>query len=408
MRIPIIGIFLIYVVGLLIDYYIFCDIKKRAKSRYRALYLKIYGVTTVAFFIYVTVTLCAPRNSENLSLLPIMWALYSCATIYIGKLIYLICSLIGRIFARIPGAKNHGIPVGVVLGLCTFCSFWYGTIVTRHRIVVNNLEIASNRVPKDFHGFKILQFSDAHVGTWGSDTTFVSRLVDSINAQKPDLILFTGDIVNRQTSELAPFLKVFKRLSATNGVYSVLGNHDYGNYIKWNNPGEQEANNILLASWESQMGWNLLNNDHRYIYHGSDSIAIIGVENWGEPPFPQLGDLAAAYPTTKSGNSLNDSVFKVLMTHNPVHWDKVVTKTSNVDLSLAGHTHAMQVMFKIGDHKWSPAALKYKRWGGLYKADKKPIYLYVNIGAGEVGFPARIGAAYPEITTFTLKHSENE
>lgn len=408
MRIHAIVIFLAYILCLGIDLYIFCDIRKRANQRFRLLYQGIYLLIAILCYASLTFAFNLPLRSESSSILPMMWIFYSFASIYIGKVIYMLSSLIGRIFSK-KGGKNHGIPIGAFLGCAVFAFIWYGALVTRYQIVVNNVEIASKRVPKEFDGFKILQFSDTHVGTWGNDTTFISSLVDSINAQKPDLILFTGDVVNRQTSELAPFMKIFCRLSAPHGIYAVHGNHDYGGYVDWSTEGEYYANLALLANWTKQMGWTMLNNDYRYIHLNNDSIAVIGVENWGEPPFNQLGNLSAAYPNSGPDNNLNDSTFKVLMTHNPVYWDESVTKLSNVDLSLAGHTHAMQMMLKFGDWKWSPSVFKYKKWGGLYKADNgKPMYLYVNIGVGEIGFPARIGAAYPEISTFTLKHSDNE
>lgn len=289
---------------------------------------------------------------------------------------------------------------------------WVGALDTREQIRINTVNLTYKKLPKSFNGLKIVHFSDMHLGTWGNDTAFVSKLVNEINAQKPDLILFTGDFVNRRTDEMLPFVSILKRLKSKYGTFSVLGNHDYGSYVKWNTEADYNANLALMDSLNSAMDWKLLKNKSLYINNGTDSIVIIGVENWGEPPFNQVGDLIGSYPSDdKKGKGLNDNAFKILLTHNPEHWRQIVTQQSNIDLSLSGHTHAMQTMLKIGNWQWSPAAWRYKDWGGLYKhtsKDGNPMNMYVNIGVGEVGFPARIGAAKPEITVINLSSSDAE
>lgn len=404
MRIPVLMIVVVYLLSILTDLYIFFDIRRYASARRKPLYERIYAVVSFVLIVAVTVAFCLPRRSAESSIIPLMWIFYSYLSIYFAKILYVVCSAVGRLFAG--GRKrrhNHGVLVGAVLGCAFFIIMWWGVLFTRNEIHVERVDVVSERLPKGFDGFRIVQFSDAHVGTWGQDTVFVSRLVDSINAQRPDVIVFTGDIVNRSTSELEPFLTTLARLKAPGGVYSILGNHDYGDYMEWNSPAERDANNALLAEWERQMGWTLLNNEHRFLHAGNDSIALIGVENWGDPPFPQYGDLMSAYPANDRGLHLKDSNYKILLTHNPAHWAEEVTKISNIDLSLAGHTHAMQSMVRIGDWKWSPAVLRYKLWGGMYSDVSGRMNMYVNIGAGEVGMPSRIGAAYPEITVFDFR-----
>ena len=213
--------------------------------------------------------------------------------------------------------------------------------------------------------------------------------------------------MNRNTEELRPFLNVLSRLDAKDGVISVLGNHDYGDYMHWDSEKERAANLSLLNDWEKEMGWDLLNNEYRVLKNGNDSIAIIGVENWGEPPFHQYGNLKESYnPSGDSARDLNDDNYKILLSHNPEHWNREVTKISNIDLTLAGHTHAMQSEIRLFGCKWSPAVLRYPLWGGLYSrqnVDGSLSQLYVNIGCGEVGIPARFGSAYPEITEITLR-----
>lgn len=284
---------------------------------------------------------------------------------------------------------------------------WWGALVTRHQINIVNITYVSDRLPESFDGYKIVQISDLHVGTWGEDTGFISAFVDSVNAQHPDLILFTGDIVNRQTTEMAPFLSVLTRLKARDGVYSVLGNHDYGDYINWPTPQDKAENMALMKAWQRQIGWRMLNNETVDIINGGDTIKLIGVENWGEPPFRQYGHLTDAYPISRdSVCNLMDHRFKILMTHNPEHWRRESSEISNIDLTLSGHTHAMQMAIEIGSFRWSPAIFKYEEWGGLYRRNNRngnPVDIYVNVGAGEVGMPFRLGAAKPEITVITLR-----
>lgn len=240
-----------------------------------------------------------------------------------------------------------------------------------------------------------------------NDTSFVADLVDRVNSLHPDLIVFTGDIVNRKTDEIEPFLHTLSRLSAPDGVFSILGNHDYGDYVDWKDPADREENNRRLAHYQDSIGWTLLNNERRYIVRGNDSITLIGVENWGDPPFPVYGSLEKALSASRDSlYHQNDSRFKVLLTHNPEHWNQEVSHSTNIDLTLTGHTHAMQMMISLGNWKWSPAKYRYEQWGGLYERlnDRgRTVRMYVNIGSGEVGMPSRLLSAYPEITLLRLE-----
>ena len=409
MRIPLLAAVLLAVFAVVSDLYILKDIRQYSSARHRRVFSRVYTVFMVLCWILVAVTLCFPKRSEEHSILGLMWMLFTTLSIYIPKFLYCICSLMGRLFSR--KGVNRGALVGVPVALLVFIVIWWGCLFTRHDIVVNEVDVVSDKLPESFDGFEVLQFSDAHVGTWGTDTAFVSKLVDSINNRKADLILFTGDIVNRRSSELDPFVKIFSRLKAPYGVYGVHGNHDYAGYVTWKNPGDANKDVARLDSMMRVMGWKILNNHTGFVAKDNDSIVVIGVENWGEPPFNQLGDLGKSYPEDAGKlHGLNDGMFKILLTHNPEHWSQVVTKISNIDLSLAGHTHAMQCMIKIGDWKWSPSKYRYEQWGGMYSdtaKDGNPMNLYVNIGVGEVGFPARIGAAKPERTLFRLHTKKN-
>ena len=361
--------------------------------------------------------LILPKRSQDHSLQAPMWLLYTFMSIYIPKIFYIIVSFVGAGISRIialcrrvsHSSYRYPVVIALATALFTFGVMWWGIISTRHDIVVNHVTINSPKMPKSFEGFRILQFSDAHVGTWGNDTTFVSRLVDEINAQDVDLILFTGDIVNRCSKELDPFLPVFARLHAPHGVYAVLGNHDYGGYMDWEHPGDANKDVDRLKKMMKSINWTVMCNTTEFVKVDNDSIVLIGVENWGEPPFKQLGDLGKSYPDDpKNFRGLNDDMFKILLTHNPMHWSSVAVDISNIDLSLAGHTHAMQMMLKVGSWQWSPSKFRYEQWAGLYETKAKDgtnMSLYVNIGCGKVGFPARILAAKPELTIFTLTNS---
>ena len=419
MRLPFFFVILLFVVAILIDLYILRDINRFISLKNRKRWKIGYFISMIIGYGLLVAVMCMPVRDESSDILPVMWLLYSFLTIYISKIVYALISLITRLCSFISRGRirerryerdikkgNVGVKIGMILAFCTFFLLWWGVFFTRREIQVNQVTITSAKLPAAFNGYKIVQFSDAHVGTWGNDTTFISKLVDRINGLKPDMIVFTGDIVNRRTDELQPFLKVLSRLKAKDGVYSVLGNHDYGDYIDWKNEADHKRNNELLARWEKEMGWRLLNNERKIVTKGNDSIVLIGVENWGEPPFPEYGRLTDAYPSHQDSTyNLNDSRFKILLTHNPEHWSREVLNISNIDLSLSGHTHAMQMMISIGNWKWSPSVFKYSRWGGLYKEKSKsgePMNLYVNIGSGEVGMPSRIGSAYPEITEIIL------
>ena len=230
-----------------------------------------------------------------------------------------------------------------------------------------------------FDGYRIVQISDIHIGSWQGNPDPIKQLVDSVNGQKPDLIVFTGDLVNQQSHELDGFQEILSQLYAPDGVYSILGNHDYGSYYHWQSPKAEIANLDYLIRQQKAMGWKLLNNEHDILHHKGDSIALIGVENDGEPPFSQFADLPQAMQGT-------EGMFQILLSHNPTHWRREVLPQSDISLMLAGHTHAMQgILF---GH--SLAELIYPEWRGMYYEGKRA--LYVNIGIGYVGLPFRFGA----------------
>jgi len=273
-----------------------------------------------------------------------------------------------------------------------------GHYVTRLQVEVTEATIRSSKLPKSFDGYRIAQISDFHIGSFLDERgkAFVPVLIDEIIAQKPDMIVFTGDLVSLRAAEALPFRKELKRLaSAGIPVYSIMGNHDYADYMRHydDQRRKQDVDSLMLLQREA--GWIMLNNRCQTICRGNDSIAIVGVENIGEPPFSVYGDLAAAMDSI-GGLHGADGLFTVLLSHNPTHWRSEVLPKTDIDLTLSGHTHDMQ--FRILG--WSPSGWKYHEHSGLYSEGKR--YLYVNTGVGCVGPALRVGVR-PEVTLLTLR-----
>lgn len=396
MRLQLIPIILAIVFNVAIDALVFAKLKKALKSgwiKYAHLAL------SVLLLLLVVVAIAMPRRSiDNYGLCAIMWMLFTYTSFYIPKYLALVTQGAMWIVGKIRRKKvKYGLVISAIVSIVTFLALWWGALFTRCQIEVKRVEMEFSNLPVQFDGYTIAQFSDFHLGSYGTDTTFASIVVDSINSLSPDLICFTGDLVNRCTDEAEPFIDVLSRLKAKDGVLSILGNHDYGDYMHWESPQLRDANNARLCELQRQMGWTMLNNADTVVCRGENQICIIGVENWGEPPFPKYGKLSKAH------HSLNDGDFKILLSHNPRHWRGEVIPKSNIDLMLAGHTHAMQIEVNLFGWRLSPSAWRYSEWGGTYTHDSQK--LYVNIGLGEVAIPMRLGAT-PEITLITLKRKK--
>jgi len=289
-----------------------------------------------------------------------------------------------------------GLTSGTLVALLALSGFVFWV----YDFQVRTVEVKIKELPRDLDGLKIVQLSDIHLGSWASAVT-LKRAVTMINAQHPDIMVFTGDMVNLITDEAYPFYPVMRELHASGGIYAVLGNHDYGNYANWKSQQDHERNNRELENFYQRLGWKLLKNSSVILHRGRDSIALIGVENWSTKKiWGQRGDLSEAMRGTAP------VAVKILLSHDPTHWDRVVTKEyPDIVLTLSGHTHAMQMGWETNAFRWSPAAWMYDEWAGLYeKSNNKgqPQYLYVNRGLGTLGFPARIGER-PEITVIVLR-----
>ena len=284
--------------------------------------------------------------------------------------------------------------LGLALGSIPIPFMIHGVLIGRYKFKVMKHLIYFKDLPKNFDGFKITHVSDFHCGSL-EDKKKIEYGLNLINEQKSDLILFTGDFVNNTYKEIIPWKKLFSKLSADKGKFSVLGNHDYGDYYRWKSENEKKNNFKNLKDIQKQMGFNLLMNDSIYVNKGNQKIALIGVENWGDG-FKKKGDINKAILKLKK----ND--FKILMSHDPSHWEKIILNHKNkFHLTLSGHTHGMQFGIEIpGLIKWSPVKYRYKYWAGVYK--NKSQFINVNRGFGVLGFPGRIGI-WPEISVIELR-----
>lgn len=285
--------------------------------------------------------------------------------------------------------------MALVVGSLTLGGFLYGT-TNRYNYQVKRLKLKFDNLPEAFKGTKIVQISDVHSGSFDSHTA-VAEGAKKIMEEQPDIIFFTGDLVNDRADEIQPFTDIFSQLKAPLGVYSTLGNHDYGDYVQWPSQESKVANLEKLKQTHGNMGWKLMMNEHVVLEKGDDKIAIVGIENWGaKAGFPKYGDMNKAY----TGLADKNVPFKILLSHDPSHWDGQVLKEYNdIDLTLSGHTHGMQFGIEIPGFKWSPVKYVYKNWAGLYQEGKQ--YLYVNRGFGFLGYPGRLGIL-PEITVIEL------
>ncbi|HEX8546308.1 MAG TPA: metallophosphoesterase [Cytophagaceae bacterium] len=282
----------------------------------------------------------------------------------------------------------------LIVGSIPAVTIAYGVISGAHDYRIRKQKIVLKNLPKSFNGLRIAQISDIHSGSFFNKKAVVGG-VKMILDQKPDVIFFTGDLVNNEAGEMKDYIEVFNKLKAPLGVYSILGNHDYGDYYSWPSMTAKKQNLQDLIRIHKQMGWDILLNENRLLKTGGESIAILGVENWGlGKRWPKYGKLAPAY------RGIEDQPVKVLLSHDPSHWDgQVKASYPDIDLMLSGHTHGFQFGVEVGSIKWSPVQYVYKQWAGLYQDNNQ--YLYVNRGFGYIGFPGRVGMP-PEITILEL------
>ncbi len=411
-------IFFIFFI-LVVEYYSFVaarSVFRNTSSGFQlALYIA-YGILTLAVFwsfyamphwfrtTWPSLTL---KYTVNVLIGVFLGKVLIAAILLLTDLIMIIPNIISFLFSF----KNH--PVGSppegsrFISRLTFISqsaFFLGALLTsglaygmtnRYRYKIRRVQVMLKNLPDEFKGLKIAQVSDIHSGSF-DDPEAVAAGVASIMKENPDLILFTGDLVNDKSEEIIPYMDVFKVLKAPLGVYSVLGNHDYGDYVSWPSDEAKKQNLDRLKQHHADMGWHLLMNEHVILERNNQQIALIGIENWGARGFTKYGDMQKAVAGLE-----NSSVpVKILLSHDPSHWDAQVRKEyQDIDLTLSGHTHGMQFGIEIPGFKWSPVQYMYKQWAGLYQEENQ--LLYVNRGFGFLGYQGRLGIL-PEITILEL------
>ena len=280
--------------------------------------------------------------------------------------------------------------IGWSFTVILFIGILFGIFYGRWNWKVHRLELTFPHLPDDFHEIKLVQISDVHIGSFFKNYEKVEKAIDKINDLEADYVFFTGDLVNNTADEILGWEPILQEIKAKKGKFSILGNHDYGDYVKWASKLEKQENLNNLINSHRAIGFTPLLNESVKLTEG---FWLIGVENWGKAPFRQSGKLTEALTNVPEGH------FKILLSHDPSHFDEQVLHT-NIDLTLSGHTHGMQFGFERFGIKWSPVSWKYKKWAGLYKEGNQ--FLYVNRGFGYIGFPGRVGI-YPEITEITLK-----
>lgn len=382
----------------------------------------------LVFYIYWGITLFSALTLFSTLFIPLAdWPKFIRVYVFAFVIMLLISKLIGSVFIALDDiirlfrwigsflvkpahadavtgeVVKHGISrieflnrIAIGMAALPFVSFLYGMAKGAFDYKIHHVKMVLPKLPSSFNGLKIVQISDIHSGSFVS-TSPLESAVKLINEQKPDVVFFTGDLVNDRSSEMEPFMNVLNKINAPYGVYSTLGNHDYGDYVTWDSQ-EAKFNNLeQLKQVHAQLGWKLLMNEHVTLKKGEDEIAVIGIENWGDKlHFPKYGDMAKAYAGAEK------YPVKLLLSHDPSHWSNQVKKEYNdIDVTFSGHTHGFQFGIEIPGFKWSPSQYVYKQWAGLYKDPVTEQHLYVNRGLGFLGYPGRVGIM-PEITVMEL------
>lgn len=402
-----IRLIILFVIIVLLEVYAFQAIKTITKSKVIRYSWLFVSIAVYANFAYVAITYDRTQGQTP----QFQMAMGILLTVLIPKLVLLIfmfgediyrwiLKLISAITSgnTMPLAGRRKFISQISLGLAAipFISFIYGIVQGKYNYKVLKYQLTFKDLPEAFDGFTITQISDIHSGSF-TNKEKIQYGVDLINEQKSDIMLFTGDIVNNKADEMDNWINVFDKLEAKDGKYSILGNHDYGDYMDWDNPQDKIDNFQKVKDIHKNIGFDLLLDEHRYLEKDGQKIALLGVENWGKG-FNKAGDLKRAAVGVKKED------FKILMTHDPSHWEyKVKQDPFNYQLTLSGHTHGLQMGIEIpGWFKWSPSKYVYKQWAGLYKEAGR--FINVNRGFGYHAFPGRVGI-WPEITVIELKKS---
>ncbi len=418
------GFIIFFLVLFLIDLYVFRGVKTIFSSSsfpVRRIAAWIYWLVNITFslcaiYIILSVTYFGHTTHVRHTPFLVSFAIAAFLLLYIPKLIFGSFLLLEDVYRLLRAlgigvyklASHSNTPLdffqsrrkfvsqfATVIAGIPFISIIYGVTKGKYNFKIHKVEVAFEGLPKEFDGLKITQISDIHSGSFDNPEP-VKHAVKLVNDQGSDIIFFTGDLVNSIADEMDPWVDVFKELKAPMGVYSIFGNHDYGDYVRWYNTDQKKANLDKLVNVHKELGFRLMRNENLKLEKNGATIDLIGVENWGRGGFSKYGDLDKALVGTTTGS------FKILLSHDPSHWEEKVMNhpEENIHLTFAGHTHGMQFGIEVPGIKFSPVQFRYKRWAGLYEENNR--YLYVNRGLGFIGFPGRVGI-WPEITVVTLK-----
>ena len=364
------------------------------QSKKRILINKIFCfLPTLLFFAGFTwVRFFYKQFSDPQLPLIIMWFNMFYLLVYIPKIIF----IVGNFLKFKAQINKLTINLFQYLFILVFLYLmYYGSFVTPNRITTTNVEIKLQNLPTSFNNYKVVQFSDVHLGSRPNNKQFYKNIVTEINKQDADIVVFTGDMVNNFSSEMYGFDSIFLQIKAKDGKFAVLGNHDYGDYTEWKSPVEKRENlNQIKAAFVS-FGFQLLNNESVNIKRGNDSIALVGVENFSKKEYKNYANLPNAL------KDVENKMFKVLLSHNPEHWEREVLNKTNIDLTLSGHTHAAQMGVELNGNVYSPAVFLYKQYNGLYEKNNQ--YIYVSRGIGYIGLPLLVGLS-PEISVINFRH----
>ncbi|MBS1917128.1 MAG: metallophosphoesterase [Bacteroidetes bacterium] len=409
--------FILIVTGimLLLDFYVFQAVKvvsQNASPKWKTIISIAYwslSVLVITFLILMQFVSFEsfPRSIRNYLLATVLGLLFAkllaAVFLLIDDLRRLVQWCSGKLFFRNTEGENlsgEGISrsvflswIGLGVGGGLFSTLVYG-FSNKYNYHIKRVQLSYDNLPKSFRGLKIVQISDVHSGSF-TNKKAVEKGIEKILNENADLILFTGDLVNDRAVEMKDYMDVFNKLKAPMGVFSTLGNHDYGDYVHWDSEEAKRNNLEHVKQIHGELGWRLLMNEHVKLERNGEQIALIGIENWSaKARFPKHGKMVEAYPGAEK------YPFKILMSHDPSHWDaEVRPKYADIDLTLSGHTHGMQFGVELPGFKWSPVQYVYKQWAGLYEEGKQK--LYVNRGYGFIGYPGRVGIL-PEITVIEL------
>ena len=395
-------VILIVFISLLLDLYVFQGVKVLSSSFSAQAQLVIgYLFWTLSFAVLVSFVFNFYKAIPTGKFTLLFNAVFNAfLTLFVTKLVFVFGLFAEDLYRLIAGVVNYYparsqlvSQLAFLLSAIPFFSFLFGITRGKYHYKVRRTKLFLENLPDSFNGFTITQISDIHSGSLDNPKG-VERGVKLINAQQSDLFVFTGDLVNNQASEIEPWIAVFKQIHAKSGKFSVLGNHDYGDYVRWNSAGEKAKNLEALKVNHQKLGFRLLLDEHVAIEKGEERIILVGVENWGLG-FGQRGNLNRAL------DGVDSKAVKILLSHDPSHWDAEVKKhPKNIHLTLSGHTHGMQFGIELFGFKWSPVKYRYPNWAGLAKENGR--YLYVNRGFGFLGFAGRVGI-WPEITVIELR-----